>query len=156
MIKKKELLKREDNELILDEKTIIDFKKAEAAIDKERYEEALDILLYLKKETKNILFDYYIGKVYYKMNKYDVSKIYFKDYEKEGKVLLLECKIYLLINTIKLDDKNENYINTLEDIYKILAYTGNNSDEFNDINYMLNYVNSKRDKIYNLIKIVED
>lgn len=102
----KTYLKNKENELkymnISDEKYI---NMGNNCLKENDYEMAISCYNAGKILSNNIIFDFYIGKVYFELQNYEYAKLFLKKYEKVGAIKLDECKYYLFLIAIINNDK---------------------------------------------------
>lgn len=88
-----------------------------------------------KKETNHPIFDYYCGKMYYKLNKYDRAYKYLNEYKEQGGTKIFQNLLYMLIidkKTGKINKANQK----VKFLKKITSY-------FN-IDWEIDYVKKDR------------
>lgn len=113
-------------------KLIIEYKNMNNGINKylglakehymnDRLEVALDLYISSKKITNNNIFNYYIGKMYFKLKKYKESEYYLKEYSKNGAIKLSKSKFYLCSIYIKRH-KYQKCVRIIDEIEKINSF----------------------------------
>lgn len=132
------LLKR-----MIDENSCLNEEKVKQAISqahksKNDYVKSLQIYLKNYRETKNIILEYYIGKMYYKLKDYKNAIFYLSKYELNGYSRLNKTYLYLYYSLIRIHGNN-NLIRQ----YKQKLTTLN---EFLEINFEIDFTYDKKRK----------
>ena len=121
------------------------------ALENEEYELAYDYLtagLYL---SNNPLFYYYLGKLFYKLNKLSKAMGYFNKYRNVGSLKLNKCYFYLfLISKRKKLSGSGEYLGKFKDIDRFLDIT------FKTRNPNKKHNRRKKDKIETIKEIEND
>ncbi len=92
------------------------------ALELHEYESATDYFEAGKYVSNNPIFDYYLGKTYYKCNYLETSLFYLNNYRFTGSLKLNKCYFYIFLISKMLEFKNtKRYIDKCRDINKFLS-----------------------------------
>ena len=91
------------------------------ALEIEEYKIAYDYFLAGKYLSKNPIFDYYIGKTFYKAGEFTEALYYFDTYAANGSLKLEECYVYLfLITKWKGYETSNGYLRSVQKLDYLL------------------------------------
>lgn len=126
-------------------------EKSKQEIKKENYQNALNYLLCGLEYTKENIFNYYIGKLYFKCFKdYKTAEKYFKEYEKSGYGKLNKSEFFLTVISIKTNGKYNKYYNNYIKISKYMDEM-NKEDVIRCVSYLdhaIDYKNKTKEQYY--------
>ena len=155
-IKNKIQNKEQYNKYTEQDRELINYyiNSAKEYIEQENYEYALytyEAGLYI---TKNNIFNYYIGKTYYKLENYKISNKYLLKYNEKGTEKLEKSTLYIcMINSIFNNKKNNKKI---LDNLKQLSYLEDFSFELDELYDDFNEDYDKSRKVLSKINLTEE